>query len=279
MSNNKKSTILLLALVGLSILSCSNEPKKWVAIGDSITYLNDHPDQTDNRITKGYLTLVTEALPNLQYTNKGFNGWTARDVARDIDKLGLESADIYTVFLGTNDWWQGRPIGTLTDYKNNTGNETFFGSYRTIMDRLRQLNANAQIVLITPMQRVDFVSLGNMDNRAYGSYKEKNNQTLKAFAQAVATIAAEERVGLIDLYHDSGMTHENLVRFKRVKDTETGTYKDLPYPEFIDVPFDPSSDEYPYPPEAIDMTYDGLHPSDKGYRVIADMVIQQLKSH
>lgn len=49
----------------------------------------------------------------------------------------------------------------------------------------------------------------------------------------------------------------------------TETYKKYRYPDFIDVPFNPENDEYPYPEKSIDITYDGLHPSDKGYRLIA----------
>jgi lysophospholipase L1-like esterase len=29
----------------------------------------------------------------------------------------------------------------------------------------------------------------------------------------------------------------------------------------------------------IDMTYDGLHPSDKGYAIIADMLVKVLKKY
>ena len=105
----------------------------WVAIGDSITYLNDHPKETNNSVTNGYMTLVTQKLTHFKYINQGHNGWTAGGIADGIEKLGLTSADVYSVFLGTNDWWAGRPIGTLDNYLNNTGNATFFGSYRTII--------------------------------------------------------------------------------------------------------------------------------------------------
>ncbi|MDR1523981.1 MAG: hypothetical protein LBS79_01820, partial [Tannerella sp.] len=83
----------------------------------------------------------------------------------------------------------------------------------------------------------------------------------------------------IDLYHKSGITQKNMVKFKRLKDPATGNYKNFTYPEYIDVPFDPKNDEYPYPLEAIDMTYDGLHPSDKGNVVIARMLVKELKKH
>ena len=36
-------------------------------------------------------------------------------------------------------------------------------------------------------------------------------------------------------------------------------------------------DRYPYPEAAIDMTYDGLHPSNKGNEIIARMLANQWK--
>jgi lysophospholipase L1-like esterase len=49
------------------------------------------------------------------------------------------------------------------------------------------------------------------------------------------------------------------------------------FPDFVGVPFDPQTDEYPDPAEAINMTYDGLHPSDKGNKIIADLLIAKWK--
>ena len=271
-----KKLLLIIAVCFLTT-SFSSEQIKWIAIGDSITYLNEHPDEAGNRITKGYMTRVVEKLPEITYINKGYNGWTAGDIARDIDKLDLVQADVYSVFLGTNDWWRGRPVGRMADYKKNSGNDTFFGSYRIIINKLRSLNKAARIILITPMQRVDFVSMGDMKNNAYGSYKEKNGQSLARFAKAIVAIGKYEKFEVVDLYNKSGMALGNLVKFKRLKDPHTGEYRNYSYPDFVDVPFNAETDEYPYPPEAIDMTYDGLHPSDKGYEIIAKMVIDVIK--
>src|SRR5688500_6491537 len=112
------------------ITSFQKKEISWVAIGESITYLNEHPDETGNRVTKGYMTLVKEKLPSLNYINKGYNGWTSAGIAEKIEDLELTTADIYTIFLGTNDWWQGRPVGTISDYQNNTGTKTVYGSFR-----------------------------------------------------------------------------------------------------------------------------------------------------
>jgi lysophospholipase L1-like esterase len=273
----KKISLLFIVL----FLFSSFSPKKiiWVAIGDSITYLNEHKNETGDRITKGYMTMVTEKLPHIEYINQGHNGWTSGGIADKIESLNLTKADVYSIFLGTNDWWAGRPLGTFLDYQNNTGNETVNGSFRIIINKLRSLNSDAKIILMTPMQRVDFVYIADMKNNAYGSYKDKKGQMLLQFADAINKIGEFEHFKVIDLYNSLPLRLEKLVKFKRVKDPKTGFYTNSPYPKFVDIPFNPETDEYPYPIESVDMTYDGLHPSDKGYKVIAKMLIKVLKKY
>jgi len=273
-----KQLLLFVALIGL-LSSFDHQEFTWVAIGDSITYLNEHLDETKNRITKGYMTRVTEKLPYVHYTNQGHNGWTAGRIAQEIETLGLAKADLYSVFLGTNDWWAGRPLGRLKDYQGNTGNGTVYGSFRLIINKLRDLNPKAPIILITPMQRVDFVYLFNFKNNAYGSYKPKNGQNLEAFAQAIDSIGRYERLPVVDLYHSKSLDLKKLVKYKRLKNPQTGQYTNYPYPRFIDIPFNPETDEYPYPAGSIDKTYDGLHPSDEGYAVISRRLVKLIKKY
>lgn len=269
-------TVYLFAVLA-AFVSFTSKPITWVAIGDSITYLNDHTNETGNRVTKGYMTRVKEKLPNVEFVNRGFNGWTSGGIADNIDKLELTKADVYSVFLGTNDWWQGRPVGILADYKNNTGNNTVYGSYRIIINKLRSLNKAATIILLTPLQRSDFVYINDKKNNAWGSYKPKNGQTLAQFAAAIDSIGTYEHLKIVDLYNNSGINQENLVNFKRVKNPVTGVYTEYKYPDFTDVPFNPATDEYPYPPDAVNMTFDGLHPSDKGNQIIADMLVKLME--
>jgi len=272
----RPSFLLLLALLGL-FGSFQRRPLNWVALGDSITYLNDHPDETGHRVTKGYLTGVTERLPHIRYVNQGRNGWTAVRTAQQLETLGLTRADVYSVFLGTNDWWRGLPLGRLADYAGNTGSGTVYGSFRLIVDKLRRLNPDAPIVLITPMPRVDFVYIHNSKNNAHGSYQPKNGQTLDAFARAVDSIGRYEKLPVVDLYHLKALALKRLVNFKRLKDPQTGQYRHYSYPAFVGVPFNPETDDYPYPPAAVGMTYDGLHPSDKGYACITRQLVKVMK--
>ena len=264
--------VILCFIVVWSIVSFKPREINWIAIGDSITYLNDHPEETGNRVTKGYLTGVTGNFSNLHYINKGYNGWTSGGIAQHIDSLGLQKADIYTVFLGTNDWWQGRPIGSLNDYKAHKGNTSFYGSFRIIISKIRDLNPQAKIVLITPVQRLDFVYVNDFRNNAYGSYKPKNGQFLEQFANAVDSIGAYEDIPVVDLYHNPSLPLKELVNFKRLKDPKSGLYVNYEYPEGAGIPFNPLTDDYPYPKEATNLTFDGLHPSDKGNAIIANAI-------
>jgi lysophospholipase L1-like esterase len=275
-SDKMKKTFLLLLIVYCTV-SFTRKETTWTAIGDSITYLNDHPDETGNRITKGYLTRVTEKLPHIHYINQGHNGWTSKRMADSIEKIGLIRSDVYSVFLGTNDWWRADTLGCLSDYKNNTGSHTLYGSFRIIINKIRNLNKDARIILITPMQRSDFVYINNKKNNAYGSYKKKNNFSLEQFANAVDSIAHYEHFTIVDIYHKKTMAVEKLVKYKRLKDPQTGEYRNYSYPDFIDVPYNPATDEYPYPADAIGITYDGLHPSDKGYDIITGMLVKVMK--
>jgi lysophospholipase L1-like esterase len=218
-------------------------------------------------------------LPHVHFLNQGHNGWTSGGIADAIDKLGLVKADVYSVFLGTNDWWQGRLLGRFTNYQNNTCNATVYGSFRIIVDKLRSLNPSAKILFITPMQRTDFVYIGDAKNNAYGSYKEKDGQTLEQFANAIDSIGDAEGFDVLDLYHKKELGIKHLVKYKHLKNPVTGTYKNYPYPEYITIPFHPGLDEYPYPKGAIDMTYDGLHPSDKGYTVISKGLIRIMRKY
>ena len=78
--------LLILFVIVCALTSFSPKEIAWVAIGDSITYLNEHTVETGNRITKGYMTRVTEKLPNIHYSNQGHNGWTSGGIAKQIDR-------------------------------------------------------------------------------------------------------------------------------------------------------------------------------------------------
>jgi lysophospholipase L1-like esterase len=274
----KKSFSLLLLLAMLYACTPHKE-LKWEAIGDSITYSNGRPEASQHRISKGYMDDVVTALPYVHFNNHGYAGWTAKSMAENIGKIGIEKADIYSIFLGTNDWWVGLPIGTLSDYQNNKGNQTVYGCYRTIINKIRSLNPDAKIILMTPLQRTEYVDLNNPKVFMQGQYKAKDGVFLSQYADATKAIAKAECFELADLYYKSGINLKNAVNFRRLRDPQTHEYKNYTYPDYIGIPYDPATDEYPYPVEAMNMTYDGLHPSDKGHAAIAKMLVKIMKKY
>ena len=252
---------------------------RWCAIGDSFTYLNDHLDETCFRLHKGYLSRILEKLPEwpIQLNNIGINGSTTQDwISQQIPE-----ADIYTILLGTNDWHQCIPKGNMKDLKKRTQG-TILGNLGILLDHIRAASPHAAVIGGNPVERADFVYLLDAENHARGSYVPENGIWLKDLASELLEAYETEGVTAVDLWTLSGFRQNNLIRFKRVR--KDGRYQELPYPDYIGVPFIPGQDEYPYPEEAIALTYDGLHPSDAGADILADLfsdtfrkVLQQME--
>ena len=99
-------------------------------------------------------------------------------------------------------------------------------------------------------------------------------QWLSDIAQGICETCCAEGIPTLNLHDLSGFTPENVVRFKWVNTPEG--YRQLPYPDYTRIPVRFGEDAYPYPPEAADFTYDGLHPSDKGNEVIASLLAARL---
>lgn len=247
----------------------------WCAIGDSFTYLNDHLDETGNRLRKGYLTRVCERFPNLICINKGVNGSTTQDWLKE----EIPEADLYTILLGTNDWKQGRPLGNQRDYElRRTG--SILGNIGDLVGRIRNVRPDASIFIMNPVERADFVYINDPHNNFHGSYAPNEGQWLRDIAKGIFENCKGENIFTLDLYNQSGFDQNNLIKYKKIH--LDGGYKLLPYPEYIGLLYNPDLDEYPYPTEAIASTYDGLHPSDKGSdriaSILADCIEQYLRS-
>jgi lysophospholipase L1-like esterase len=248
--------------------------KRWVAVGDSFTYLNDHLDETKFRVKKGYLTRTLEHLYadgiDLDLINIGINGscttlWTG---------VNMPHADLYTILLGTNDWYNCIPSGDLKSFDEKDPNTTL-GSLGILIARMKKTSPDARIIVMNPVERGDFVYILDAANNAPNSTRPLNGIYLHDLAALILNAAERAGTDTLDLNRLSGFTTANAVKFKHVR--VGSEYRDLPWPEYDGVPFDPLRDEYPYPPEAADMTYDGLHPSDRGCEIIAGLLATKME--
>ena len=249
--------------------------KVWCAIGDSFTYLNDHLDETGYRLHKGYITRTVEKLTPLlgeiSVINHGING----AITQDFLNMRFEPADFYTILLGTNDWFRAiYPAGSQSDFDQERQG-TIVGNLATIIRHIREVSP-CPIFVLNPVERSEFIYILDHGHVDHGSYEAAGGQELKDVARAIYTCVHGDKVYPVDLHGLSGFTPENAVHFqrKRVGGKET----DLPYPRYLNVPYDPGKDDYPYPEEAANMTYDGLHPSDKGSDILAGILAKAIAS-
>ncbi len=243
----------------------------WCAIGDSFTYLNDHLNETNFYVTKGYLTRIAEKIPALELHNLGINGSTTRDWLT----APLLPADVYTILLGTNDWHAHIPLGTEGDF-SAAKEGTILGNLAVLISRIRALSPNAKLLVCTPVERTDFVYYFDHFNNAVGSYAPENGVMLTDVCAAILSVCQKHGIPALNLHDECGITPKNAVQFKRVR-TQDGIC-DLPFPAYCGLPYDPANDPYPYPPECHAMTYDGLHPTDEGNEILATLISVKLKT-
>ena len=243
---------------------------RWCAIGDSFTYLNDHPEETGYRVTEGYISRTRRKTGAFSVINLGKNGSATPDWLEE----KFPEAELYTVLLGTNDWHRGVPLGTQEDFEAKKEG-SILGNLSVILEHIRQAGPEGKIIVMNPVERGDFVYILDPLNHAHGSYAPDQGQMLCDIAEGIRNACESAGIPFLDLHGLSGFAPETAVRFKRVKTAEG--YRELPWPAYIDVPVDYENDDYPYPPEAADYTYDGLHPSDKGNEAIACLLAEKIR--
>ena len=163
---------------------------RWCAIGDSFTYLNDHLSETGYRVKSGYLDRTCEKVGGLRLMNHGINGSETKDWLT----AKLPEADIYSVLLGTNDWRRGVPMGTDADFMEKIPG-TILGNLGCLTARIRETAPKGRIVIMTPVERGDYVCLGDPGCQTMGSYRPQAGQRLCDIAEAIARSA--EKAGLV----------------------------------------------------------------------------------
>lgn len=124
-------------------------------------------------------------------------------MAIDDSKKDYSSADLITIFAGTNDFKLNVKLGKIGNINNkNFDVSTFYGAYRSLIENIRKQNPSAKIYLFTPIQR---------NNEGY-DIKHRNiaGYKLIGYVNAVKNIGKLYKLPVVDLYSTSGITMENL---------------------------------------------------------------------
>ncbi len=207
--------------------------KKVGYIGDSITDPNCYGDKI-----KKYWDFLQEWLGITPYVY-GISGRQWNDVPRQAEQLKKEhggEVDAIIVFMGTNDFNAGVPIGEwfteteeqvmaargetkkMETRKKRTpvmdGN-TYKGRINIGMKRLKQLFPDKQIVLLTPLHR-SLADFGETNVQPDENYQNSCGEYVDVYVQAVKEAGNVWGVPVIDFNAVTGlnpMVEEQLVYF------------------------------------------------------------------
>ena len=206
-------------------------------IGDSITDPNCLTD------VRKYWDFLQEWLDITSYVY-GISGREWNDVPRQAEQLHQEhgqEVDAILVFMGTNDYNSGLPIGewfTENDEKvwAATGkpkqevvrkrrqpvlsNDTFKGRINQGILRMKQLYPDKQIILLTPIHRA-YATFGNSNVQPDESYQNSCGEYLDAYIEAIKEAGSLWSVPVIDLHAVSGLNPMIEEQIKYFKDTKT----------------------------------------------------------
>jgi parallel beta-helix repeat protein len=207
--SNNKFTKGLTSTIGGDYYSMSAN-LAWVSIGDSITHGGNSDATFTSGVAQGYYQ--DHALPLMSkittHYNRGYGGYTmaiprAGDTYTGITSVDsqFEVADVYTIFLGTNDFSRNIPVGS---YASATGAQNdFYGAMKQLYVDLTGKNMNAIIIFVTPMKRT-LVSGGSTiawDSANTAGYK------LADYVNAIKDFCSNYGCPVLDLFNESGISN------------------------------------------------------------------------
>lgn len=209
-------------------------------LGDSITTYAPSPDGGMNYHDwwgKEYnVTNNDYGISGASLTSNGQNPFVGRYMNMTDD------ADLVIVKGGTNDFGI-TALGELNDKSTST----YIGAVRTLMEGLIEKYPNSQIVFLTPIRRCE----------GYQTVDTKNGfgNTLNDYANAVVMLGELYGIPTVNIYAPDELDFTSTVITKSYTDSDGvwhGTVCES------------------------DLMPDGLHPSGKGHKILADYILNEL---
>ena len=256
-------TIIFLVVVAVQALPQSLIRHPWQ--GRRVAYLGDSiTDPKNNGSKKKYWGFLQDCLQIEPYVY-GVSGRQWNDIPHQADMLKAEhgdSVDAILIFIGTNDYNAGVPIGEwfverdeqvmagihepkhMVDRKHRypvMSDSTYRGRINMGLDYVKRLYPTKQIVLLTPIHRAEFYA-GDTNWQPREEYTNKCGEYIDAYVQSVKEAGNLWAVPVIDL------------------NALCGLY--------------PLMDEYTQYFKSAEV--DRLHPNDEGHARMAQTLVQQL---
>ena len=212
----KKIAFLILAVIALTA-SHPWQNKRVAYLGDSITDAKILPNDTH------YWSYLQNMLGTESYVY-GISGRQWKHVLDQANKLKTEhgdEVDAIMIFMGTNDYNSGTPIGEwfteTTEVVNANGkmverkrrdhvfdNSTFRGRLNIALDSLKKMYPTKQIVMLTPIHR-GFAQFSEKNVQPSEEYCNGCGEYIDAYVNSIKEASAIWSVPVIDLYSLSGL--------------------------------------------------------------------------
>ena len=164
----------------------SYEGKSVAFIGDSITYgigLENLTNQYWLHLKNNMGLGITHncGVSGSCVSTQGTRGFERSPLAMRVN--AIPRADIFVIFMGTNDFGCDVPIGTMEDQQD----VSFMGAWNFVLNTLKARHPDAKFVLMTSLPR-------------YSKTVNSLELKLDAYVDAVKQIGAAHQLPIIDLY-------------------------------------------------------------------------------
>jgi len=166
--------------------------KSVLTLGDSLTNFGYQPN--------GWVTLFKSKCSNMNFINKGINGFTSSDFTRNLPSIlsgtNISKISSITIWLGTND--------VLKIYDNPISGNQFKSNINAIISYLQYFNIYIPIYLIS-------IPINDFSLNEWIPYEES---IIKKFNIELKQLAKEKKINYIDLNEKTNkiyLTSEDLV--------------------------------------------------------------------
>jgi lysophospholipase L1-like esterase len=172
--------------------------KKYYSLGDSIV--------ENGKTRTGYQHYIAERY-SMKHSNYGVGGSTVVDTLSTYQKLDFTDVSLVTIGFGVNDARTSVPLGRIGSYMDTSHDtSTFYGAYRTLLDKIYTDNPECRVILLTPLQRLFVTNFGCDTENANGC-------KLIDFVDAIIEIGQMYATPVCDMYRNSGLNQKNLAYY------------------------------------------------------------------
>ena len=166
-------------------------------VGDSIT--------AGSGTDKTYQEYIAEKIPFASVTEMGVAGscisstsdYGSKNQPLSERYMNIPESDLIVIFMGTNDYGHETPLGTIDDKTD----VSFYGALNVVIEGLRTLYPDSQIVFVTPLHRYGFgTSSITGEKFTYDYLPNGRGHTLADYVHAMVEVCEAYNVPIIDLY-------------------------------------------------------------------------------